>query len=360
MRSPATTTTHRPGPLQELPLEHFLPTNPAATPRARAHTYKSPPPSARKRPAASPLLLSPAKRRILADEGVFPAPATGATPRAPASPSGRFAPAHFDALLRGPRSPARRLDFGAPDQAGASAPADADATPRRRSERVKSRLASSPELPTRTAAAKPSSRASSASATSPSTSGSRHSTPAAGPSQPPASAAASYIPTTIPRELPPALDPQSAHHPGFDVHIDTHIPLPHVRDRLAASLASPAGDADAREREKENAAVRQRRVKKATTAPAGELPTLGGALISPRAADAARAKDGRARSATPRARMPVGDSVRFGTFATIMEEVGTIPGTSGAALSPARTPRERRAARRTLEDEVDEADGEDL
>jgi hypothetical protein len=40
--------------------------------------------------------------------------------------------------------------------------------------------------------------------------------------------------TMIPREMPPSPDRRSAHYPGFDVHLDTHIALPCTRSKARA------------------------------------------------------------------------------------------------------------------------------
>lgn len=99
------TTMRRPGPLQDLPLEHFLPPNP--------NLPKSPFKLARgsKRPLSpgAPSTFSPAKRRILVVEGIY-------SPESLKSPlsSSIQSPARFADLVKGPDSPARRLDFGLP------------------------------------------------------------------------------------------------------------------------------------------------------------------------------------------------------------------------------------------------------
>ncbi|KAG6842008.1 hypothetical protein C0991_003534 [Blastosporella zonata] len=84
----------RPGPLQEISLDHFLPQSPT-----------------RKRPLPlSPgelLLYSPAKRRILNEEGIY-------TPKSP------LRTARFSHILAGPSSPAKKLDFGSPKQPSSS------------------------------------------------------------------------------------------------------------------------------------------------------------------------------------------------------------------------------------------------
>ncbi|KAH0587801.1 hypothetical protein J132_06144 [Termitomyces sp. J132] len=73
----------RPGPLKDIPLACFVPA------------------AARKRPLSPAPPLSPAKRRILHQEGIY-------TPSNPRS--------SFSDVLAGPSSPAKRLDFGSPKQ----------------------------------------------------------------------------------------------------------------------------------------------------------------------------------------------------------------------------------------------------
>ncbi|KAG6868170.1 hypothetical protein C0993_006838 [Termitomyces sp. T159_Od127] len=78
----------RPGPLKDLPLDQFLPINPN-------HSRKRP-------PSPVPVLFSPAKRRILDEEGIY-------------SPRSHLARRNaFSDVLAGPSSPAKRLDFGSP------------------------------------------------------------------------------------------------------------------------------------------------------------------------------------------------------------------------------------------------------
>jgi hypothetical protein len=373
MRVHATTTTRRrPGPLQELPLAHFLPADPASA-KSRAHPYASAdapyklPTASRggKRPACSPLVLSPAKRRILADEGVLLEPgARASTPRATGG-SGRHAPAYFDALLRGARSPSRKLDFGAPgegeDDDDASprpstreGPQGGDVTPRRRSERLRAKLAPSPEL-----VRSPRSHAASSTACSSSAS-TRHTTPAdtADALKPTA-----HVPMMIPRERPPLADPRSAHYPGFDIFVDRHICLPHVRDRLTSQLPPAAGvDGDG---EKENAPVRRPHEKKGASFVGEDAPgklQLVSPFVSPSAA-------GRSRSTTtttPRTRTSYGSDMLFGRLDALMGEVSpakserAVAALLEAGFSPERTPKARSAGRRLLLKEADEAEGDEL
>ncbi|EIN10871.1 hypothetical protein PUNSTDRAFT_125518 [Punctularia strigosozonata HHB-11173 SS5] len=105
----------RAGPLQELPLESFAPVASTSTSSTDTGSGPSTPSSSRKRRSEEPLL--PAKRRILHQEGIF-------LPSKPVkSPVrdhhtvmwSRSAARHFEAVLIGSDSPARRLDFGPPE-----------------------------------------------------------------------------------------------------------------------------------------------------------------------------------------------------------------------------------------------------
>lgn len=93
----------RPGPLRDLPLEQFLDANSPLTTPLKIH------PRSNKRPLSpgTPLLCTPAKRRILNVEGIF---ITGSSKTPLASANGRIV--HIHDLLRSPDSPAKRLDFG--------------------------------------------------------------------------------------------------------------------------------------------------------------------------------------------------------------------------------------------------------
>ncbi|KAF8631546.1 hypothetical protein AX15_002302 [Amanita polypyramis BW_CC] len=190
----------RPGPLLELPLEQFLPLDPY-TLQASARPGKRP-----LSPGVSKL-LSPAKRRILNEEGVLlPEKA-----RSPLSCSSKqSSPGRFSEVLNGPGSPARVLDFGTPRSHPASARREAvatsETTPRRPVTRSISKLAPPPELNLRQ-------------------SSSRHDEDFAiadmFDSQ--SSTRNSRSPVPVPRELPPSPDPQSIHYPGFEVYRDPYI-----------------------------------------------------------------------------------------------------------------------------------------
>lgn len=196
----------RPGPLQELPLRPFLPPNPN-------HNKRPLSPSS---PGHSPLRP---KRRLL-------------------DPSPRSAVlVDYSAVLAGPDSPARVLDFTAIKK-HPHRPADCDAT--RSRPPPSSSLAASPELGTATTISMP---------------------PPPLPS--PALAGSSSSPTRsravlphplffekIPRELPPLTDSESEHYPGFDVYRDPYVVLTRRDEtRTADLLIHPGSD---EEPDKEN------------------------------------------------------------------------------------------------------------
>ncbi|KAF5387630.1 hypothetical protein D9615_000577 [Tricholomella constricta] len=199
----------RPGPLQDLPLDHFLPTNPNL------------PSTSRKRPLSPGGLsfASPAKRRILNEQAICKSPL-----------SGRGTPARFSRVLTGPSSPARKLDFGSPKLTRR------EATP----PRAFRAFSEDQEMDD------------------------YFSHPSSSSSVPPPSSNSSIIP----RETPPPLDPQSIHYPGFRVYFDTHIILTPVEEALAQP-STPGGEKE-REALKENI-VPRRRPRKVVTVPDMDL-----------------------------------------------------------------------------------------
>ncbi|KAK2466087.1 hypothetical protein APHAL10511_001729 [Amanita phalloides] len=188
----------RPGPLLELPLEVFLP------PDSNILQIST-------RPGKRPLspgvsrLLSPAKRRVLNEEGLL------LSDRASSLLSSTFKQpqtGRFEDVLNGPGSPAKVLDFGLPKNRSAmhrEATAAMEVTPRRPVTRSMSKLAPPPEL-------------------NPKPSSSRHEELTMSDStfdaRPPSYNARS--PIYVPRDLPPPLDPQSIHYPGFEVYRDPY------------------------------------------------------------------------------------------------------------------------------------------
>ena len=186
----------RPGPLQELPLERFLPTYPNLPSKSvRSH----------KRPLSpgSPNPYSPTKRRILNSEGIFAPEKTCKTPMS----LGKASPARFSDVLAGSASPARILDFGLPKNHGGE-PAKCPFPIQTQNSSSKT-LISSPELQDQCVS--PVHHLSSGVPVNAEVSSTSSTRPA--------------VPITIPRQLPPPPDPQSIHYPGFVVFQDTHITI---------------------------------------------------------------------------------------------------------------------------------------
>jgi hypothetical protein len=217
----------RPGPLRELPLEQFLP---KLNLQANGDPFKMTP---NKRPLSpgTPITYSPTKRRIL-DEELFFSPEK--TPRTGRSLLGRFGD------LRGPGSPAKKLDFGPPKNAVKGIEAVVSATHNvtaitkstRAQSSVPRKLAPSPELKSRS---RPSHKPASSLKTDEEEAYNTLSFHRPHPNS---------IPIMIPREMPPSPDRQSIHYPGFDIYRDTRIICPQGR-----SLVIPEQGAD---KQKEN------------------------------------------------------------------------------------------------------------
>ncbi|KAF7964469.1 hypothetical protein HWV62_7302, partial [Athelia sp. TMB] len=156
------------------------------------------------------------------------------------------------------------------------------------------------------------------------------------------------LPTMIPRELPPPPDRQSVHYPGFDVLPDTHIPLLRVRS-ISVELSDPGNDPK-RDKEccKENMAPR-RRARKAVTAPeASELTRAGLTLPSGKQKEVERLVKAKSTPGTPNK-----------TSTDRMASATPTTRRKGPAGTPVATPQERRQARRMLEEEADEAGGDE-
>ncbi|KAF8076602.1 hypothetical protein FPV67DRAFT_1472030 [Lyophyllum atratum] len=223
----------RPGPLQELPLEQFLPSNPNL------------PTTSRKRPLSpgGPNLFSPAKRRILNEEAIFETPL-----------SRRGTPARFTEVLTGPGSPAKKLDFGSPKRLLESSAASrrlAFGTTPPHSRASSSRLAPSPELrpPVSSFSTQPSDDQEM---------DDYFSQPSSSSSMLPPSSYSSDIPDEIPRPS----DPQSIHYPGFCVYFDMRLSVSPVEE-TGQSVTPVGGD---KEDVKENIAPRKK-PRKAVTIP---------------------------------------------------------------------------------------------
>ena len=223
--------------LVDLPLERFL--QPVFDDVNLPNTHTG---SKRSRsPSLARSIFTPAKRRILEQEGLFlppqshPSPST--TPRSLRSPRGSVLHA-FD----NPKRPVGPSSAGLGDILP-SPPGDPHAfvlPPPRVSRRVSPRLSTTPpskslprpSTPTRTSPRKTRSQTTpTASTTPPPSQRTRHkstSTPSSSPMPTPRPA------TMIPREMPPPPDRRSAHYPGFDVHQDTHVALPCTRSKAHA------------------------------------------------------------------------------------------------------------------------------
>ncbi|KAF8204792.1 hypothetical protein BJ912DRAFT_9122 [Pholiota molesta] len=245
----------RPGPLQELPLEAFLLPAPSSLKPIKL--------SKRPHSPGGPTPFSPAKRRILSEEGIFSSEMTSKSPL-PRGKDAFASPARFSKVLAGPASPARVLDFGLPKNGGGDpqkrsavhsmTTRNASSSQISSSSSSRSGLAPSPELKprsTRTPAV-----------TSESQSGMNSFDELSSLSLSPLPASLTFVP----RELPPQADPRSIHYPGFSVFQDSHtIIYPSAQtDELPASSSDDMEvDVDIY---KENQPPR-RKIRKAATEP---------------------------------------------------------------------------------------------
>ncbi|KAF9569009.1 hypothetical protein CPC08DRAFT_702130 [Agrocybe pediades] len=213
----------RPGPLKELPLDRFLPSNSLLTPAP------SKPARNNKRPLSpgGASLFSPAKRRILREDGIYSPERTCK----PSLSSIMSSPARFSQVLSGPDSPARKLDFGMPKfvagdpQKRSSSTtfmtrSTAPVTPKQAPIASSSSLAPSPELKTTSARAVRASspRSMDFSQQEEDVDGDR-----AENLRSCCCKSCNTQPSTIPRELPPLPNPSSIHYPGFEVYRDPHL-----------------------------------------------------------------------------------------------------------------------------------------
>lgn len=340
----------RPGPLQDLPLDQFLPPNP----NVPISPFKSARGIKRSLPPGPPTLFSPAKRRILNAEGICSPELTLKSPVSMSSRA-RQSPARFADLVRGTDSPARKLDFGLPKNhsqstagrttvinsaASSQFEGSLDMTPTRISS-TSTKLAPSPEI-----------------APKASSSSSLFDEPEMddyfSPHLPRHS---STIPTMIPRELPPPPDRQSSTYPGFDVYMDTHIPLLHACSTSTDSTDSGTESMEDRDECKENIPPR-RKVKKAMTAPtSSEL--IKTALLSPEGKKRVIDKEGRFNS-TPATPKKARVSLREDATSPTPRRPGIHDLLSPALSAVESSKKERMERRRMLEDEVDEGEDETL
>ncbi|KAJ3518054.1 hypothetical protein NLJ89_g81 [Agrocybe chaxingu] len=241
----------RRNPLQELPLEQFLPSYLSAKPIRGSKRPHSP---------GDLNLFSPAKRRIFESEGLL-SPSKSRTTTL-FSPSAKLlSPSRFSDVLTGPASPARVLDFGLPKNArgdpvkpSATNRLGLDATPPRRSS-IKP-LAPSPELKPRNGRITQNHDAFD-------TLYDDHEL--SEPASPPSSYSKSNF-IFVPRTLPPRPDPTSIHYPGFVVFQDPHL----VVSPPSSDHDEVSSDIDMEnDKPKENMAPRK--AKKVTTIPSGSV-----------------------------------------------------------------------------------------
>ena len=220
--------------LVDLPPERFLQSvfsDDVNLPNPRTGSKRS------RSPSFARPIFSPAKRRILEQEGFFtPAqshPSSSTIPRSIRSPHGAFLHA-FD----NPKRPMGTSPTGLGDILP-SPPADPDALvlpPTRVSRRVSPRHSSTPQsksLPAPTTPTRTSPRRT-RSQTSPTSTTPKAPSQCADHTSTPSSPISATKLTMVPREMPPRADRRSTHYPGFDVHQDTHVALPCTRSRARA------------------------------------------------------------------------------------------------------------------------------
>ena len=242
--------------LVDLPAERFLQpvfSDDVNLPDPRTGSKRS------RSPSLARSIFSPAKRRILEQEGLFPPaqshPSSSTIPRSIRSSHGAFLHGFDNSKRPVGTSPAGFGDILP------SPPGDPDALdlpPARVSRRVSPRLSSTPQskslpaptTPTRTSPRKTRSQQSSPANTTPKAPPSQR---ASHTSTPPSSSptAATKL-TMVPREMPPRPDRRSVHYPGFDVHQDTHVSLPCTRSRARAKAEAARLLAQEGESAKEN------------------------------------------------------------------------------------------------------------
>ena len=197
-------------------------------------------------PSLARSIFSPAKRRILEQEGLFspsqslPYPSTN--PHSLRSLHGSFLHAFDNSKHPSPAGLGDVLPSPPGDPRVPVLP------PSRVSRRVSPRLSTTPQsrslptptTPTRTSPRKTRSQTTPTSSTTPVSPSQRARHTSTTPSSSPKM-------TMVPREMPPPADRRSVHYPGFDVHQDTHVALPCTRSRAqaraeAARLLAQEGD----------------------------------------------------------------------------------------------------------------------
>ncbi|OSD04398.1 hypothetical protein PYCCODRAFT_1433782 [Trametes coccinea BRFM310] len=276
---------------------------------------------------------SPAKRRVKAN-GINTAPLHARSPLSASSNSARFATSHFNALLQGPDSPAKKLDFATPSREEdpiSRNENDTSRTPRRSPKRTTTpRPRRSPRLSAMHAISR-----------SPKNHG-----------------AIIAEPILIPRDVTPT-NPQSIHYPGFDIHQDSFTVLP-----TSASHSRPVVDVDAlelsdEEFDKENRPPRRKRAKKTVDPATPELPLIKAALLSASSTRAERLEDASLVPLSPHPKH-VCDYLSTNHF-TSKDRTSQLDADSSGPLctiTPGRTPlgqEQRKRMRRAMEEEADDS-----
>ncbi|KAI9507013.1 hypothetical protein F5148DRAFT_1208881 [Russula earlei] len=286
--------------LVDLPLDRFLQhvSDSANLPTPCTGSKRS------RSPSLAHSIFSPAKRRILEQEGLFLPPQALPYPSASIHSLHPHRSAHLHALdsprpLSGSSSPAAglggaltllschlvpplpcesrrispRLSASLQSKYLLTSPHDDDATPiaRTRTSPRRTRPQATTPTHTRTHAPPSSQRPRHAPTTTP-TPMSTTPTPPTPPRMTKAAATKRRSVTMVPREMPPPPDRRSVHYPGFDVHRDTHIFLPHTRSK-AREKAEAEAKAAARVAEADNAAKENVRP---VPMSAGSAPSTGG------------------------------------------------------------------------------------
>ncbi|KAF7352592.1 hypothetical protein MVEN_01224700 [Mycena venus] len=300
----------RPGPLQDLPLDLFLPPNPNLPQQRSNKRVHSP----------GGQLFSPQKRRILEEEGIF-ASKTSVRVRALAvrrDSSGD--------------SPVKKLDFGTPKNSPASA----------RPPHSASTSAVEPRSPRLTRQNTPLDAFLASTSIPP-----LHSDDAPEMMDYFSSSSGSTSPhgavTQTPRDIPPPVDPQSIHYPGFVVFQDPYIITGPTTTVDIDVLGSPQKDG-----EKENVAPRRKPRKSATAPASSDLKTR---LASP---DARFAK-ANSTPCTPGKTL----SGERSNSVTPTPRRSTVVLTRDTRLTPKLQVTEKRELRRRLVEEVDAIPSDD-
>ncbi|THV08342.1 hypothetical protein K435DRAFT_787834 [Dendrothele bispora CBS 962.96] len=307
--------SQRPGPLCDLPLDHFLPPDPNIPQNAL------PRPNKRPRSPDRPSLYSPTKRRILAEEGV----SLEKTLKSPFRSRPIAAPIPLPGLLASPA--AKKLDFG-PTKKLSECLESNHRVPARITLPVCS-LAPSHELEPRATPTK-----------------SAHREAVIGDDYfaTPERISHPSTPRFIPRDPPAASDPRSIHYPGFKVYQDPYIVV-------AESLGIEVFTEKEKEDVKENLPPRKRS-KKAVDVDSRTL------LMTPegKKRELEKILEAKATPATPKKTMA---RERHEVTSPTPRRPLTGHPRSAGGRTPVLTEEERKQRRRMLQDEVEEIGGFD-